>query len=188
VKNTRHHIQRSYYKPVFAQGSAAEDGPAWRIFRWLYLIALLLHPFYVPGLLWPFIWVLLGIQLVAVFRLNELPFLSFDWLAHRIRGYERGNEYEPGWYGYKGRTLRGKVDADGTLWFPLHDLDLPEVATRLIKRYGPTEIQRAGLTTWLSLDGLQRCLSEYPSTELRAMQRWLDTVVVPTHRRLLEKD
>lgn len=189
MKAPPHRIRRSYYKPVYAQGHEIGDPVWWRVFRWAYLVALLLHPFYIPSVLWPYIWVLLGTQLVAVLKLNELPFLSLDWLVRKIRSGDRGNEYEPGWYGYKGRTVRGRVDQDGMLWFPFVDLELPEPAPRLMQaRYGPGEIQRHDGIAYVSLDGLQRGLAEFPTTEARALQRWLESTVIPSHRRLFEAD
>lgn len=181
-------MKPSRFNYVAPQAREIEDPLWWRRLRWLLFGLVLLHPLYLPGLLWPFAWALLGIQLVALFRLNESPFRAWAWLALRLRGVDPVREYEPGWYGYKGRTLRGTIDETGTLWFPLDDLELPAPATRtLAERYRPDEIRRAGFTTWLSLKGLQRCLAEYPTYEMRAMQRWLETIVIPSHQRHLDE-
>lgn len=174
--------------PMLSGGHDPEDPRWWRIARWLFLLGTLWLPTVVPMPLWPIVWTLLGILLVLQFDLHGLPIRTWDWLAKRGQGVRLGQGYEPGWYGFQGRTLRGLVDDQGELWFPLHDLALPAASVNGIRhRYGPTEIRRFGLTTYLSVQGLQRYLNAYRTEELRAMRLWVERVAMPAHRRYRER-
>jgi hypothetical protein len=107
------------------------------------LIGAILLSSYLPMPLWPIVSPLIGILLVLQFDLNGLPIRLWDWFGREASGVHSGKEYEPGWYGFRGRTVRGIADPHGTLWFPLHDLDLPASVLKCVRRfYGPTEIRR----------------------------------------------
>jgi len=165
------------------QGREPGDPLWWRVARWSFLAVVILLPNYLPMPLWPIVGTLIGILLVLQFDLHGLPIRAWDWLAQRARGVRMGKDYEPGWYGYRGRTVRGIVDTHGELWFPLHDLALPASTLRTVRRVcGAAEIRRFGMTAYLSARGLQRFLEVYRSEELQPMRIWLERVVIPAHR------
>jgi hypothetical protein len=128
-----------------------------------------------------------AILLVTQWELNALPFKLWDWFKWKTSG-ARHEGLHDGWYGYRGRNIRGFVDAARRLWFPLPDLNLPVDGVRgLLATYTADEVQIAAGIPHLSIAGLQRYLNCHRTDENRAMARWLVREVIPAHERRMQQ-